>query len=164
MMAGLGAVALRLLSQYLVQILAGLAIVSLYFAWEHHVQALQKEKDVAALAKRDAKTAEDSAKLMAVEKEKVEQSNKEKTERLQDAITIYATRTGDLNDDVDNLTKRLRNSGKAASCGQNSVPGRGDDNRGGKGSDHEEDQDIAKAAIELANLCEEKINELKVKN
>jgi len=101
---------------------------------------------------------------MAVEKEKVEQSNKEKTERLQDAITIYATRTGDLNGDVDNLTKRLRNSGKAASCGQNSVPGRGDDNRGGKGSDHEEDQDIAKAAIELANLCEEKINELKVKN
>jgi len=139
-------------------------VVGAYFGWAYHQQQIGYEKAAKETALRDAETARQSAELMATEKAKVEQSNKEQTGRLQNAITIYATRTSNLNDDVDNLTKRLRNSSKAASCSKDSVPGRGDDNRGGKGSDHEEDQDIAKAAIELANLCEEKINELKVKN
>lgn len=39
-MAGLGALALQLLSRYLVQILAGLAIVALYFVWAGHQQQL----------------------------------------------------------------------------------------------------------------------------
>lgn len=144
--------------------LMAIIVTGAYFGWAYHQQQIGYEKAAKEVALRDADTARQSAELMATEKAKVEQSNKEQTARLQDAITIYATRTNDLNDDIDNLTKRLRNSGKTASCSQNAVPGTGDDNRGGKGSDHEEDYAIAKAAIELANLCEMQINRLKVVN
>lgn len=135
-----------------------------YFGWAYHQQQIGYEKAAKEVALRDADTARQSAELMATEKAKVEQSNKEQTARLQDAITIYATRTNDLNDDVDNLTKRLRNSSKEASCSQNAVPGRGDDNQERERRNHEADTDIARAAIKLANLCEKKINELKVVN
>lgn len=89
-MAGLGALALRLLSKYLVQILAGLAIVSLYFAWEHHVQALQKEKDVAALAKRDAGEKEQSEKLMNEAISRVTQARQEDQDNTERVLKEYA--------------------------------------------------------------------------
>lgn len=164
MMAGLGALALRLLSQYLVQILAGLALGVLYFVWAGHQQSLGEERVKTAVAKRDAKTAEDSAKLMAEEKAKVELASKEQTERLQNAITIYATRTHNLSSDVDNLTSRLRNnSAKAGRC-ENTMPGASDDNSKGKSADNDANREIAQTIIELANLCEVQINKLPVKN
>lgn len=137
-------------------------VTGAYFGWAYHQQQIGYEKAAKEVALRDADTARQSAELMATEKAKVEQSNKEQTARLQDAITIYATRTNDLNDDVDNLTKRLRNSSKAASCGQNTVPGRGDDNIERERRNNEADTDIARAAIELANMCELHINKLQV--
>jgi len=133
-----------------------------YFGWAYHQQQIGYEKAAKEVALRDADTARQSAELLATEKAKVEQSNKEQTARLQDAITIYATRTNDLNDDIDNLTKRLRNNRPAAGCNQNAVPGRGDDNVEGERRNNEADNDIARAAIKLANLCEKKVNELKV--
>ena len=144
--------------------LMAIIVIGAYFGWEHHIKSIQREIDRAEVARRDADTARQSAELLATEKAKVEQSNKEQTARLQDAITIYATRTNDLNDDIDNLTKRLRNNRPAASCSQNAVPGRGDDNVEGERRNNEADTDIARAAIKLANLCEKKINELKVVN
>ena len=137
-------------------------VTGAYFGWAYHQQQIGYEKAAKEVALRDADTARQSAELMATEKAKVEQSNKEQTARLQDAITIYATRTNDLNDDIDNLTKRLRNSGKTASCGKNPVSGTSDDNGKGKERDREADTDIARAAIELANLCELQINKLQV--
>ena len=142
--------------------LMAIIVTGAYFGWAYHQQQLGYEKAAKEVALRDADTARQSAELMATEKAKVEQSNKEQTGRLQNAITIYATRTSDLNDDVDNLTKRLRNSSKAASCGQDSVPGGSNNNESGKASDREEHQRIAKAAIELANMCELQINKLQV--
>lgn len=139
-------------------------VTGAYFGWAYHQQQIGYEKAAKEVALRDADTVRQSAELMASEKAKVEQANKEQTARLQDAITIYATRTNDLNDDVDNLTKRLRNNRPAASCGQNTVPGRGDDNVEGERRNNEADTDIARAAIKLANLCEKKVNELKVVN
>ncbi len=154
----------ELASKYLLQILSVAVIFALYFAWEHHVQTVQKEKDAAVVAKRDAKTAEDSAKLMAEEKAKVEQASKEQSERLQNAITIYATRTHNLSSDVDNLTSRLRNnSAKAGRC-ENTMPGASDDNSKGKSADNDANREIAQTIIELANLCEVQINKLPVKN
>ena len=144
--------------------LMAIIVTGAYFGWAYHQQQIGYEKAAKEVALRDADTARKSAELMATEKAKVEQSNKEQTARLQDAITIYATRTNDLNDDVDNLTKRLRNSSKTTSCNQNAVPGRGDDNVEGERRNNESDTDIARAAIKLANLCEKKINELKVVN
>ncbi len=144
--------------------LMAIIVTGAYFGWAYHQQQIGYEKAAKEVALRDADTARQSADLLATEKAKVEQSNKEQTERLQDAITIYATRTNDLNDDIDNLTKRLRNNRPAASCGQNTVPGRGDDNQERERRNNEADTDIARAAIRLANLCEKKVNELKVVN
>jgi len=143
--------------------LIAIIVTGAYFGWAYHQQQIGYEKAAKEVALRDADTARQSAELLATEKAKVEQSNKEQTARLQDAITIYATRTNDLNDDIDNLTKRLRNSSKAASCGQNTVPGRSDDNQERERRNNEADTDIARAAIELANLCELQINKLPVK-
>ena len=142
--------------------LMAIIVTGAYFGWAYHQQQIGYEKAAKETALRDAETARKSAELMATEKAHVEQANKEQTGRLQNAITIYATRTSDLNDDVDNLTKRLRNNRPAASCGQNTVPGRGDDNRGREKTDRQADTDIARAAIELANMCELHINKLQV--
>ena len=144
--------------------LIAIIITGAYFGWAYHQQQIGYEKAAKEVALRDADTARQSAELLATEKAKVEQSNKEQTARLQDAITIYATRTNDLNDDIDNLTKRLRNNRPAASCNQNAVPGTGNNNQERERRNNEADNDIARAAIKLANLCEKKINELKVVN
>ena len=144
--------------------LMAIIVTGAYFGWAYHQQQIGYEKAAKEVALRDADTARQSAELMATEKAKVEQSNKEQTARLQDAITIYATRTNDLNDDVDNLTKRLRNSSKTTSCSQNPVPGAGDDNIERERRNNEADTAIARAAIKLANLCEKKVMDLKVVN
>ena len=89
-MAGLGALAFKILSRYFVQILAGLAIVSLYFAWEHHVQALQKEKDVAAIAKRDAGEKVKSEKLMNEAITRVTQARQEDQDNTERVLKEYA--------------------------------------------------------------------------
>lgn len=139
-----------------------LILTGLYFSWEHHIKSIQREIDRAEVARRDADTARQSAELMATEKAKVEKENDELNVRILNAVTIYAERSVTLNDDVDNLTKRLRNSSKTTSCSQNPVPGTSDDNGKGKERDREADTDIARAAIELANLCELQINKFQV--
>lgn len=142
--------------------LMAIIVTGAYFGWAYHQQQLGYEKAAKEVALRDADTARQSAELMATEKAKVEKLNNEQNERLQNAITIYADRASNLNDDVANLTNRMRNNRAPASCGQDSVPGGSNNNESGKASDREEHQRIAKAAIELANLCEKKVNELKV--
>lgn len=143
--------------------LMAIIVTGAYFGWAYHQQQLGYEKAAKEVALRDADTARQSAELMATEKAKVEQSNKEQTGRLQNAITIYATRTSDLNDDVANLVKRMRSAdSKRSSCDKNPMPGGSNNNESGKASDREEHQRIAKAAIELANMCELQINKLQV--
>ena len=144
--------------------LIAIIIMGAYFGWAYHQQQIGYEKAAKEVALRDADTARQSAELMATEKAKVEKENDELNVRILNAVTIYAERSVTLNDDVDNLTKRLRNNRPAASCNQNAVPGRGDDNIERERRNNEADNDIARAAIKLANLCEKKINELKVVN
>lgn len=144
--------------------LMAIIVTGAYFGWAYHQQQIGYEKAAKEVALRDADTARQSADLLATEKAKVEKLNNEQNERLQNAITIYADRASNLNDDVANLTKRLRNNRPAASCNQNAVPRRGDDNVEGERKNNEADTDIARAAIKLANLCEKKVMELKVVN
>ena len=144
--------------------LIAIIIMGAYFGWAYHQQQIGYEKAAKEVALRDADTARQSAELMATEKAKVEKENDELNVRILNAVTIYAERSVTLNDDVDNLTKRLRNNRPAASCNQNAVPRTGDDNQERERRNNEADTDIARAAIKLANLCEKKINELKVVN
>lgn len=138
------------------------AAICSYFAWSYHKEQVGYAKAEAKYAKRDAETARQSAELLAVEKANVERSNNQLTERLKNAVTIYAEHTNSLNTDVDNLVKRMRNSRPTASCSQDPVPRSGNDNRTGKSGSDERDYDIALAAIRLANLCEYHINRLEV--
>lgn len=158
----MGAISLALIKRFLPQIILAVALITGYFAWKHHIEAVQREKDRAEVAERDADTARQSATLMAAEKAKVEKLNNEQNERLQNAITIYADRASNLNDDVANLTDRMRNNRVAPSCDKNPMPGTSNDNGKGKIRNNEADTDIARAAIELANLCELQINKLPV--
>lgn len=139
-----------------------IAAICAYFAWSYHVEQVGYAKAEAKYAKRDAETARQSAALMAVEKANVERSNNQLTERLKNAVTIYAEHTNSLNADVDNLVKRMRDSRPTASCSQDPLPRPGDNNRTGKSDSDERDYDIALAAIRLANLCEYHINRLEV--
>lgn len=154
--------AIELAIKYGKHIIIALIVIAGYFSWKHHIESVQREKDRAEVAERDAKTARDSAELLAAEKSKVEKSNNEQTARLQNAITIYATRTTELNDDVNNLVNRLRNNRAAASCSKDTMPGAADDQQERVRRDNEEGHDIARAALELAAMCEMQINKLPV--
>ena len=152
----------QLAAKYAVYIVSVIVILCAYFAWSYHKEQVGYAKAEAKYAKRDAETARQSAELLAVEKANVERSNNQLTERLKNAVTIYAEHTNSLNADVDNLVKRMRNSRPAASCSQDPVPRSSNDNRTGKSDSDERDYDIALAAIRLANLCEYHINRLEV--
>lgn len=161
-MSGLAALALRLLSKYLFQILVAVSVLVLYLVWVHHQQAIGEERIKTEVALRDARIAGEMEKLLRTEKENVEKQNRDKTERLTNAVKIYAEHSSDLSADVDNLVKRMRSTGPTNACSKDPVPRSRDNNERGKGGDHEGNYDIALAAIRLANLCEKKINELEV--
>lgn len=161
-MGALGAVVLKFLSRYLFQILVAVSLLVLYLVWAHHQQAIGAEKVKVEVAQRDARVAGEMEKLLRIEKENVEKLNAEKVGRLTNAVKIYAERNTSLGDDVANLAKRMRNTRPTCSRDKDPVPGGSDDNERGKSGDHEGNYDIALAAITLANLCEKKINELKV--
>lgn len=114
--------------------------------------------------KRDQETAAKSAKLLADKEEEVKQANYEQTRRLVNATKAYADHASNLQSDVDNLTKRLQRSGPTANCRVNTLPGSGNDNGSRERKDYGVDREIAKTVIELANLCEKKIEELPVVN
>lgn len=154
-------------SKYLFQIIATIVIIAAYFTWQHHQQALGEERVKAEVAKRDAETARKSAELIASEKAKVEQLNNEQNERYKNAITIYADRATELNDDVANLTKRMRHSTKAADCNQDSMPGTINANGTGKEQIAWTDREVeeyAKTAIQIENELEKLVNEIPVKD
>lgn len=143
----------------------GLILLGSYFAWAYHQRAIGAAEVRAEVAEQDAKTAKQSADLMARKKAEVEKSNKDKTERLLNAVQIYADQKTVSTERVTSLVERMQRScPKAASGSRDSMPGRSDDNTEGKGRDHETNLDIARAANTLADLCEKKINELKVVN
>lgn len=89
-MAGLGALALRLLSQYAVQILAGLAVVALYFVWTGHQQELGEERVKTAVAKRDAGEKVQSEKLMNEAITRVTQARQEDQDNTERVLKEYA--------------------------------------------------------------------------
>lgn len=81
---------LRLLSQYLVQILAGLAVVVLYFVWAGHQQELGEERVKTAVAKRDADEKAQSEKLMNEAITRVTQARQEDQDNTERVLKEYA--------------------------------------------------------------------------
>ncbi len=146
-MVGLGALAFKILSRYLVQILAGLAIVSLYFAWEHHVQALQKEKDVAALAKRDAGEKVQSEKLMNEAITRVTQARQEDQDNTERVLKEYAKIISERSRPITVIGMRDKSAGKKSdNC---TATGQADISEGSLGTVGRTGQEVP----ELAKLC-----------
>lgn len=145
--------------------IVGALVVIGALAYLHHSIYQEGVNDtVAKYEKRDQETAAKSASVLLQKESEVKQANDEQTGRLVNATKIYADHASNLQSDVDRLTQRLqRTSPKTFSC-VNTVPGTSDNNGGGESADHGADREIAKAVIELANMCEMQINRIEVKN
>ena len=147
-MSGLSALVLRLLSQYLVQILAGLAIVVLYFVWAGHQQELGEERVKTAVAKRDAGEKAQSEKLMNEAITRVTQARQEDQDNTERILKEYAKIIGERGHPItvvgvrDNKATRTK-SDNCAAAGQADVPERG------AGADGRASEEIP----ELAALC-----------
>jgi len=148
-MASIGALALQFLSKYLFQILIGLAIIIGYFAWEHHVQSLQKAKD-------DAETERATKDLLQRKMVEIKIANDDLNRRKDNAIKIYAQDMSRINDSARVITERVQHCPKSGSG--NSLP-RGVQNRqeaeGVTNSENREVSVPAPEAIELAAILAE---------
>lgn len=148
-MSGLGALVLRLLSQYLVQILAGLAVVVLYFVWTSHEQAIGEERVKTAIAERDAGEKAQSEKLMNEAITRVTQARQEDQDNHTRILKEYAKIIGERGRPItvigvrDNKATRTK-SDNCPAAGQADVPERslGTDGR------------ISEEVPELAALCQ----------
>ena len=143
-MSGLGALALRLLSQYFVQILAGLAIVALYFVWAGHQQELGEERIKTAVAKRDAGEKAQSEKLMNEAITRVTQARQEDQDNHTRILKEYAKIIDSRNSVIGVRNKSTgTKSDNCPAAGQTDVPERG------AGTDGRVGEEVP----ELAALC-----------
>jgi len=146
-MAGLGALALRLLSQYLVQILAGLAIVVLYLVWAGHQQELGEERVKTAVAKRDVGEKEQSEKLMNDAITRVTQARQEDQDNTERILKEYAKIISERNRPITVIGVRDKSAGKKGdNC---AATGQADVSEGSLGTTGRAGQEVP----ELAALC-----------
>ena len=146
-------IALVMIKRYLPQIIISIAFIGGYFAWKHHIEAVQHEKDMAEIERS-------SKELLQRKIVEVKIENDALHERKDHAIQIYAKRSADVERDAGNLIKRMQNS--SGSC-RNAVPGKADDDGGTKGGSVEEDRSIALEIVSVLNACEFWINQIPVK-
>lgn len=143
-MAGLGVLVLRLLSQYLVQILAGLAVVVLYFVWAGHQQELGEERVKTAVAKRDADEKAQSEKLMNEAITRVTQARQEDQGNYDRTLKAYAQII-----DSRNSVVRVRDKSTGKKSDNCPAAGQADVSQGSVGTDGRVSQEVP----ELAALC-----------
>lgn len=148
----MGAIAIALLKRYLPQIILGVALITGYFAWVHHIQALQHEKDMAAseLATKE---------LLQRKMVEVKIENDALNERKDNAIQIYAKHSSDIERDASNLADRL--SKRSGSC-RNTVPGKADNDSAAESRNAQEDRSIEIEIVSTLNMCEFWINQIPV--
>ena len=148
---------IKFLAPYAMKIAAGLIVTLIviggYFAWKHHIEAVQHEKDMTAFERS-------SKELLQRKIEEVNRENDDLHERKDNAIQIYATRSADIERDAGNLVKRM--SKRSGSC-RNTVPGKADDDSRTKSGSVEEDRSIALEIVSVLNSCEFWINQIPVK-
>ena len=150
-MAGLGALALQLLSRYLVQILAGLALVALYFVWAGHQQDLGKAKVEAAVAKRDAGEKAQSDKLWNEAVTNVAKARQEDQNNFDGILKAYAKILSERGSHSKPITVvGVRDNKPAGAKSDNCPPaGQTDVPQGSFGADGRTSEEVP----ELARLC-----------
>lgn len=148
----MGAVAIELLKRYLPQILVAVALIVGYFAWVHHIESVQHEKDMAA-SERATK------ELLQRKMVEVKIENDALHERKDNAIQIYAKRSADIERDADNLLGRMQHS--TGSC-RNPVRGKTDNDSRAESGSIEADRGVALEIASVLNACEFWINQIPV--
>lgn len=149
----MGSIALALIKRYLPHIIISIALIGGYFAWKHHIEAVQHEKDMAEIERS-------SKELLQRKMVEVKTENDALHERKDNAIQIYAKRSADIERDANNLAKRL--SVSSGSC-RDPLPGKADDDSRTKSGSVEEDRSIALEIVSVLNVCEYWINQIPVK-
>ena len=148
---------IKLLAPYAMKIAAGLVITLIviggYFAWKHHIEAVQHEKDMAAFERS-------SRELLQRKIEEVNRENDDLHERKDNAIQIYANRSADIERDTNALIERMQH--RAGSC-RNTMPGKADNDSKAEGGSTEADRRFALEIISALNACEFWINQIPVK-
>ena len=148
---------IKFLAPYAMKIAAGLIVTLIviggYFAWKHHIEAVQHEKDMTAFERS-------SKELLQRKIEEVNRENDDLHERKDNAIQIYAKHSADVDRDAGNLIKRMQHD--SGSC-RNTVPGKADDDSRTKSGSVEEDRSIALEIVSVLNVCEYWINQIPVK-
>ena len=148
---------IKFLAPYAMKIAAGLIVTLIviggYFAWKHHIEAVQHEKDMTAFERS-------SKELLQRKIEEVNRENDDLHERKDNAIQIYATRSADIERDAGNLVKRM--SKRSGSC-RNTMPGNADNDSKAESGSVEEDRSIALEIVSVLNVCEYWINQIPVK-
>ena len=149
----MGAIALALLKRYLPQIIVGVALITGYFAWEHHIEAVQHEKDMALVERTTIELLQRKMVEVKIENDAIQ-------ERKDNAIQIYAKHSADIERDASNLADRL--SKRAGSC-RNALPGKIDNDSRTESGNTQEDRGIAVEIVSTLNMCEFWINQIPVK-
>ena len=146
-------IALVLIKRYLPHIIISIALIGGYFAWKHHIEAVQHEKDMAEIERS-------SKELLQRKIVEVKIENDALHERKDHAIQIYAKRSADVERDAGNLVKRM--SKRSGSC-RNTMPGKADNDSKAEGGSTEADRRFALEIISALNACEFWINQIPVK-
>lgn len=149
----MGSIALALIKRYLPHIIISIALIGGYFAWKHHIEAVQHEKDMAEIERS-------SKELLQRKIVEVKIENDALHERKDNAIQIYAKRSADIERDASALVDRM--SKRAGSCG-NTMPGKADNDSKAESGRTEADRSIAREIIGVLNACEFWINQIPVK-
>lgn len=149
----MGSIALALIKRYLPQVIISIALIGGHFAWKHHIEAVQHEKDMVAIERS-------SKELLQRKMVEVKIENDALHERKDNAIQIYAKRSADIERDAGNLVKRMQNS--TGSC-RNAVPGKADNDSKAEGGSVETDRRFALEIVSVLNVCEYWINQIPVK-
>ena len=136
-----------------VLLLVAVILIGGYFAWKHHIEAVQHEKDMAEIERS-------SKELLQRKMVEVKIENDALHERKDHAIQIYAKRSADVERDAGNLVKRMQNS--SGSC-RNAVPGNSDNDSKAESGSAEADRSLALEIVSVLNSCEFWINQIPVK-
>lgn len=134
-------------------LLVAVILIGCYFAWKHHIEAVQHEKDIAEVERK----AKESLKRKMVE---VKIENDALQEIKDNAIKIYAERSADVERYANNLAKRL--SVSSGGC-RDPLPGKADDDSRAESRSVEENRGVAVEIISVLNMCEYWINQIPVK-
>lgn len=149
----MGELAFALIKRYLPHIIISIALIGGYFAWKHHIEAVQHEKDMAEIERS-------SKELLQRKIVEVKIENDALHERKDNAIQIYAKRSADIERDAGNLVKRM--SKRSGSC-RNTMPGNADNDSKAESGSAEADRSLALEIVGVLNACEFWINQIPVK-